>query len=356
MRNETVEKLAICRLAGPCHLFSVEFIYVSKDGSNDHPVSELRSQTVGFSVLFDSRAPTSHRVYQQSRKETSMKWFRFALASVIFTLLVVPAVFAEVRAHDQTSVTLCQSRHPGTNSNAILKQELCIQNENVRRLHAWFLQSVQTVLSQVEELRTQVEATSTAQTRNNVRLNEIRLRTAPSSAPVPPSPPVPLPPPPISYVGVPNVVVSAPGQYVAGTFDVPGDRLKIEHMIWGVGRWVRGATAVRVIVKKNGRVIPVVHPDPIRPWNEIYADLDHDGKPERQPYKAFDPLTSDEVNIAMVGPNDKVELIYLVDTGKRVLVPDYPPEILWGDGKRVQYGAVDSMGRWVTDAHGGWPR
>lgn len=318
----------------------------------------------------------------------------FKFIALVISLFLVPSVSSAQSPEAQRAVEFCEARYPGTTSSARLQQLLCIQDQNIKILEARLMKGEGSVGAELARLRKELEATkaelarvreapapahggdvtdpsvAAARDANARRLAEIRTRgtqrpVAPPSvqpatrvqAPQPPLVAAPrLAQPPVGYVGTPHTVLPAPGQYAAATFDVSGNRLKIENLAWGVEKWARGSIAVRVIVRKNGRVIPVAHPDPSWPWDEIYADLDGDGQPERAPYKAFDPLATDAVHIASVGPRDRIELVYLVDTGKRVMVPGYQPQILWGDGKRVLYDRVDAIGRWRTDANSGWPR
>lgn len=281
-----------------------------------------------------------------------MKNLMAVIAAAVCLFAIVSAAFAvEQSDAARNAVEFCETRYAGESPAKRLQQILCIQDQTILILQDKIKKGEEGREGELAKLREGLKETQ-------AKLAKVELD---AKAPPPPS----IPPrevgrdesergPAIRYAGVPHTVVQAPGQYAAATFDPGGPRLNLRSLGWGADKHARGAEQVRVVVKKNGAPLPVAHADLVRPWEPFYADLDGDGKPEMQPYRGLDPRQQNEVHIAMVGPRDRIELVYLVDTGKRVLIPGLPPQILWGEGRRVEYDRTENRGRWTQAAHGGW--
>lgn len=318
----------------------------------------------------------------------------FKLIALAFSVLfaIIPTAALAQSPEAQRAVEFCEAKYPGSSSSARLQQIICIQDENIKILQDRLLKGEGSVGAELARLRKELEATkaelarvrdapspapggdrpdpsvTAARAANDRRLAEIRARggSQPARAPerpaartVPPAPAAPVAvPPPVAYVGTPHTVVSVPGQYAASTFEPSTDHLEITGLSLGVHEHVWGARQVRIIVKLGSSFLPIGHDQPrllcgnVTPWNEIYGDLDRDGKAERLPFKAVDPSEVDSLYISNVRGLKDLEIVYLVPTGKAVLVPGCEPQTLWGNPVRVRMDKVSS-GTWHMPAVNG---
>lgn len=275
-------------------------------------------------------------------------------------LVLVPSFVVAQESVDEESLTpeeqskqFCETRFSGTGSTDVLKRILCIQHEHTRILEARQKRGEAGLEQKLAELRKQLEATKADLAK------QAQASPNPNPPPGPASDPAPTPQPPQgpslpAFVnGVPFGVIETPGQFAATTWDVQGAQtLGIENLSSGARHWVRGADQVRVVLKKNGVVIPVANQD--KTFNEFYADLNRDGKPDSRPYAGVDPFAIDQVFVSQVGKRDKVEVIYLVPTGRLVTISGLPAQILWGEPLRVEMGRVERLGQWKMHATTAW--
>ncbi|MBI4713658.1 hypothetical protein HY771_00515 [Candidatus Uhrbacteria bacterium] len=186
---------------------------------------------------------------------------------------------------------------------------------------------------------------------------QIKTAQAKPAEPPPQTPPPPAQQPAPSGTSLPAFVgdmqfgmVDAPGQFAATTWNVPGiDLLWIKNLHGGIDRFLDGAQQVRIVVRKNGVVVPVAHQGEFS-FLEFYADLNNDGKPDARPYKGVDPSAVDDIFVSDVRPSDQVELIYLVRTRKLVTISNLPPQILWGSPTRAKMDPTRFVGRRVMSA------
>lgn len=264
----------------------------------------------------------------------------------IVAIVIVP-IFAYAQTPAEKAVAFCEARYSGDSQTARLQQVLCIQDQNIRIVEARMRNGEQGLSAEVERIRRGLEVA--------------KAQAPASSAPPstgsggnvvqPPSTSPPVPPPP--FVGsVPYRVVQTPGYFAATTFDVDGPRLWLQSLHRGADKHAWGADTVRIVVKRNGVPIPIGHADGT--FETIYADLDRNGKPDRSAYAAVDPFAIESIYISQVGPRDRIEVVYLVPTGKMIEIPGLPPTPLWGDSQRVQLDRVQRLGRWAIHATSGW--
>lgn len=295
-----------------------------------------------------------------------MSRFILAIAAIIFVPQFAFAQRSQQKTSAQQAVDFCEARYPGATSTARLQQVLCIQDQNIKILEARIKSGEKGLASDVEKLRKELETakaqtsaptpTSTggvaaARAAIEKRANELKAKqpAVPQATTRPPLPP----PPALAGGGVPFRVVPTPGQYAAATFVIDGPSLNVRHLGWALEQFVRGADQVRIVVRKNGVPIPIAQVNGNLGF--VYADLNRDGRPDRMAYSAIDPSTTDEFWVASVGPRDRVEVIYLVPTGRIIEIPGLPPQILWGDPVRRELDRVPRLGRWEMDAHCAWP-
>ena len=314
------------------------------------------------------------------------------------TLLIITfALFLASSASAETNRGMCEARYPGETSTARLQQVICVQALDINDLQnkiaageqgqekrmkeltealkatqeeLTFMQRNGDRSSQASSSVTATGSTDAQQSANAALLAAIQARMAggktetkpQASVPIEkyqPARPTPQPGviiPKMLVGGAPFMIEDAPGQNVATTFDISGPRLEMAYLGRGAHKWMRSVEDVRIVVRKNGTYLPIAHDDPTRPWNEIYAAIDNKTSYDRKPYKAVDPRQIDNIYIPLVGPKDKIELIFLSDTGKRVRVPGYPDQILWGDGVRVLYDRVRIKGTVQLWSQGGSQR
>lgn len=283
--------------------------------------------------------------------------FRFITILVLVlvpTFVVAQELDDESMTPEQQSEQFCSARYPGTGSADVLKRLFCIQHQNMRILEARMKKGEGGLTKQVEELRMQLETTKAELAK---QVQSVQASPNPNPPQGPSSDPAPTPQPPQgpslpAFVGgVPFGVMDVPGQLAATTRDIEGiDRLWVQSILDGVKYFRRGASQVRVVVRKNGIVVPVAQPDTSVPFDEFYADVNNDGKPDARPYKGLDPSRIDDVYISSVGPRDVIELVYLVPTGKLVTIAGLPPQILWGRPVRTKLDRLSDTGRWKMSA------
>ena len=184
-----------------------------------------------------------------------------------------------------------------------------------------------------------------------MKAQETTPAPGPSSNPVPSPQPTPQGPSLPAFVGgVPFGVMDVPGQFAATTWNIPGiDLLWIRDLHGAIDRFLDGAQQVRIVVRKNGVVVPIAHQGEIR-FDEFYADLNNDGKVDSRPYKGVDPSVIDDIYISDVRPSDRVEVIYLTRTRYLVTISGLPPQILWGSPTRAKMDATRYAGRRVMFA------
>lgn len=292
----------------------------------------------------------------------------------------------------QQIIEHCTKRFSAQTPSAQLQRILCAQEENMKALERRMQTGEAGLTRQVEELKRQLEASRVelerARTQPNApalapstsrtqglsprelierRLAEIHSRPLVTTRPPvttrqpDPSEPAPTRPQPagsqVRPVAPPPSgpqyrLVPTPGQYAATTFDVDGPRLRIHDLAAGVETHVWGADQVRIVVKRNGVPIPIGHADGT--FDPFYVDLNRDGKPDRFAFAGVDPFMIDEIFVSQVGPSDRIEVIYLVPTGRNIELPGYPPMPLWGDPVRIQLDRVQRLGRWAFNTTGGW--
>lgn len=282
--------------------------------------------------------------------------FRFIM---ILVLVLVPLFVSAQESEGEESLTpeeqsrqFCEARFSGTGSADVLKRLFCIQHQNMRILEARMKKGESGLKNQVEELRKQLETTKA-----DLAKQALSAQASPNPNPPsgPSSEPAPTPQPqgpslPAFVGGVPFGVMDVPGQLAATTRDVEGiDRLWVQSILDGVKYFRRGATQVRVVVRKNGITVPVAQPDTIM-FDEFYADINNDGKPDARAYKGLDPSRIDDVYISNVGPRDTIELVYLVPTGRLVTIAGLPPQVLWGRPVRTKLDRLSDIGRWKMSA------
>lgn len=313
------------------------------------------------------------------------------------TLAIIALLLLASSASAETNREVCEARYPGVTSTARLQQVICVQALDISDLQNKIAAGEQGQEKRMKELTEALKATqkeltfmqhnqseggesnqtpppvgsTDAQQRSNAaRLAVIQARMAgqktetkpQASAPIEkdqPARPTPQPGvivPKMLVGGAPFMIEDAPGQNVATTFDISGPRLEMAFLARGVHKWMRSVEDVRIVVRKNGTYLPIAHDDPAKPWNEIYAAIQNKTSYDRKPYKVVDPHQIDSIYIPMVGPEDRIELIFLIDTGKRVRVPGYPDQILWGDGVRVLYDRVHVKGTVQLWSKGGSQR
>lgn len=309
------------------------------------------------------------------------------LTIALALLLLASSALAE------TNREACEARYPGETLTARLQQVICVNALEIHDLQNKIAAGEKGQEKRMKELtealnatqeefsymqRNQVEgggsnktpssagSTDAQQSANAARLAAIQARMADGKTETKSESPTlsaklqPLPSPPPGVIvskmmagGVPYKIRDAPGQQVATTFDLDFDRLEMAHLTWGKKKWKRGAVNVRILVRKNGVILDIAHEDPSAPWNAIYATLKGRGEPRRKAYRAVDPDEVDSIFIPQVGPEDRIELIYLVDTGKRITVPNVPEQIVWGYPTRVVYDRIREKVPLSLESYGG---
>lgn len=302
-----------------------------------------------------------------------------ALAITVVLVSFTDIAFAQTSPmNPQQIVEHCAKRFSAQTPSAQLQRILCAQEENMKALERRMQTGEAGLTRQVEDLRRQLETSKAELARARTappaptpstsrkqglsprelierRLAEIHSRPpATTTRPAPSEPPAqpqarPATPPPS---GPQYRLVPTPGQYAATTFDVDGPRLRIHDLAAGVETHVWGADQVRIVVKRNGVPIPIGHAD--GSFDPFYVDLNRDGKPDRFAFAGADPLMIDEIFVSQVGPSDRIEVIYLVPTGRNIELPGYPPMPLWGDPVRIQLDRVQRLGRWAFNSTSGW--
>jgi hypothetical protein len=314
--------------------------------------------------------------------------FKYALVLVV---IFVQSLALAQSPEAKQAIEFCETKYQGETSTARLQQVLCIQEQNLRILEQRMHQGESGLKAEVERLRKELEAAkaispaaSAAQPTQSVaepaagkvadaraeierRMAELAAGKAkPAQPAVPPvalppparpapmsSPLAPAPPAPIFAGGVPYRIVPTPGQFAASTFDIDESRVWLQSLARGADKHAYGATSVRVVIKRDGVPLLIMQADGM--IEPTYADLNNDGREDRKVYSAVDPFMVDNIYIPLVGPKTKIEVVYLVPTGKNVEIQGFPRQILWGDPQRVQLDRVQRMGRWIRYANGGWP-
>lgn len=171
----------------------------------------------------------------------------------------------------------------------------------------------------------------------------------PVPSPLPTQPRPILPPMP---AGVIPIVEPVPYQHTGFTWDVSGiPSLGVQHLASAMKHWLPGSYDIRVVFRKNGRLIPIQHNG--ETFNEFYADLNRDGRPDRQPYQGVDPFAIDEVFIAYVKPTDQVEMILLIPSGNLITIPGLSQQTLWKMESRIKLWRPPRLGRWLTSGYTG---
>jgi len=202
------------------------------------------------------------------------------------------------------------------------------------------------VASEIELLRMQMRSLE-LQIKQQERLLKKAAKAEESKTPEPATPqaqpPRPSLPPVAGYQ-----VIDAPGRYSASTVDSPEfpSRVRIRGLWFAAQKLINwNIPEARVVFLKNGIPLAVTHPG-ARPFNEFYADLNRDGKPDPTPYKGVDPTFVDSVFIPFQ-PGDKIEIVYLTNTQKLVAVNGLPPLPLWGHGKKMLIDNLNTPGKWM---------
>jgi len=260
-------------------------------------------------------------------------------------------------------IARCDAMHPGTDFQASLRREFCLVNGNqqillkrLRQLEARLEQSDMksgTAASPGPTGATKVDLDQTlVQVKQLLAKLQDPAQTAePSSAKDGAASAKSAPPPPAVRI------VSSPGQYAATTYEVDGPRLWVSDLSEGVERHLRRSVHdggdIKIVVRKNGVPVPIAHAGSIL-FEEFYADLNNDGRPDPLPYRGVDPHAVSNLYISHVSPRDTVEILYLLPTGKLLLVPGLPPQILWGLEARVELDRVRIFGRYRIYARTGW--
>jgi len=242
----------------------------------------------------------------------------------------------------------CDTRFDGSASAMILARDACKRNVDIKVLKRKQEAGEEGASGKLMALQKQVDVLKEVQ----AGLADQKPVPVPSSDPSPQPQPQPQGPLLPAFVGgVQFGVIDTPGQLAATTRDVEGiDRLWVQSLLDGVRYFRRGANQVRVVVRKNGIVVPVAQPDPSVPFDEFYGDINNDGQPDQRPYKGLDPSRIDDVYISNVGPRDVIELVYLVPTGRLVTIAGLPPQVLWGRPVRTQLDRLSDTGRWKMSA------
>jgi|GEM_PF-6102452 len=133
--------------------------------------------------------------------------------------------------------------------------------------------------------------------------------------------------PQVVYVQVPQQMgrftSEVHGQMTGYTWDEPDSRMRVKNLKTAAHYWVRGASKVRILFKKNTTFIPIVHQGP-DVYNEVFTDLDRDGKTDRNVSMGVDPDGVDEVFLASVDAKDRIQVWYLVPSRREEYVPGSP--------------------------------
>ena len=260
--------------------------------------------------------------------------------TIVFTLLCIASSVSA-----QTNRAKCEAKYPNATTEVLLICTLTFDIEDIR------LKISVGEEGQEKKMYVLTQALKVTQAQLTTMRQQLSQPARPTPQPAGTNAPQRL------VGGVSFVVRDAPGQNVATTFDPGGERLEIARLDWGKETWKRGALYVRIVVQKNGVILPIAHADPAAPWNSIYASIKEvNGVPDRKPYQAVNPDEIASIFIPQVGPEDIIELIYLSDTGKRVLVPNFPELIVWGYPIRVAYDRVRRHGRFSFQSYGGSQR
>jgi hypothetical protein len=274
--------------------------------------------------------------------------FKFCVIVVLVLVLVPSVILAQVPTQSKIddAYEFCDTKFDGFASAMILARDACKRGVDIKVLERKVKAGEDGASEKLKALQEQLD-----------QLKQDQAKPAESSPPPSPSSePSPQPPPqgpslPAFVGGVQFGVIDTPGQLAATTRDVEGiDRLWVQSLLDGVRYFRRGANHVRIVVRKNGVVVPVAQPDPGVPFEEFYADINNDGKPDARPFKGVDPSRIDDVYISNVGPRDVIELVYLVPTGRLVTIAGLPPQILWGRPVRTKLDRLSDTGRWKMSA------
>ena len=133
----------------------------------------------------------------------------------------------------------------------------------------------------------------------------------------------------------PYAIIDAPGRYLAATWEMPemmASRIKIEALELTLrGIFYLENAQVRIVVMKNGQPLAIAHPgapNGAPRFNEFYADIDGDNKPEPTAYKGADVTFTNQVYVSYV-PGDQVQIYFLVPSGKMLAIPGMPPQTMW---------------------------
>ncbi|MBI2475587.1 hypothetical protein HYV69_04175 [Candidatus Uhrbacteria bacterium] len=277
--------------------------------------------------------------------------FRFFMCVVL--VLVPSAASAQVPTREEINgaYEFCDTRFSGTVSAMILARDACKRSVDVKVLQRKQEAGEEGAAKNLEAMQAQLKQIQSELKLAQAKPAEPTAPAGPSSDPAPQPQPPQGPSLPAFVGGVPFGVIDTPGQLAATTRDVEGiDRLWVQSLLDGVRYFRRGANQVRVVVRKNGVVVPVAQPDPSVPFDEFYGDINNDGQPDSRPYKGVDTSKVDDVYISNVGPRDVIELVYLVPTGRLVTIAGLSQQILWGRPVRTKLDRLSDSGRWKMSA------
>lgn len=148
-------------------------------------------------------------------------------------------------------------------------------------------------------------------------------------------------------------IISAPGQYAAATFDNAEwfSRVCLTNLGLGV-YWTFKNTfslqkdeviASRIIVLKNGVSLAIMTPKGLS--EQVYVDMNNDGRPESQTFYAVDPAFVNDLYV-QVTPQDDIQLIWLTSTG---LFINNQETVLWKYSAKTHHRLKKQIARYVQD-------
>lgn len=246
-----------------------------------------------------------------------------------------------------------------TKTAVILARGICLQRVDISVLELKQAQGDKKVEGELKRQREQLEIIVKSQKELEETMRA-QAKAQAEAAKATPAPQLPVPAQTTvpAFTGAPYLVVDMPGRYVASTFEMAEMPLctEIYAINQGAFKWFNRGGPMRVVVIKNGQPLAVIHPG--NQFNEFYADLNGDGKPDRTPYKGIDPSFVDTVYTGYQ-KGDAISLVFLAPTGKMVAVNGVPAQVLWGDAQQVDYKtsiSFDSNGRPTIHARTGYPK
>ncbi len=211
------------------------------------------------------------------------------------------------------------------------------------------LEGIESTLKVIKDAQVAQATQETAAARQPPKKEESppkKAQPATTAAPAPVQPPAF----PAGTPGAPYVVMEMPGQYAASTFPIPGmiSRVRLMYLKMAVGMWFShyGLTQrlVRVVVYKNGQPLAIVHPG--NRYEEFYADMNNDGRPDATPYRGVDPSFVDTIFVGY-REDDQISVDYLIPSGNMIAIPGLPPQMLWRTAIRVGPYSYDGFGDWA---------